>query len=425
MVKYKFIVKKPQENISNTSDISDTSYTKLSIDLTKKIKKEEKTKNGIFFTPPQTIINMIQLLSPYFQNVKDVLEPSCGTCEFILRLNQIHTNLNITGVELNKTIFESIKDYEKENVTLLNEDFLNHNEQLNYDLVIGNPPFFVMKKEDVEEQYYDYFEGRPNLFILFIIKSLKLLKENGLLCFVLPKNFVNCSYYDKTRKFIRNNFQILNIVECNDKYIDTQQDTIVLILKKINQINEINNDSYSLDKGSFTIFGTKDNISQLKELYTNSTNLKSMNFNLSIGTVVWNQCKDILTNDNTKTLLIYSGDIKNKRLEIKSYKNPSKKNYIDKEGNTGPIFVINRGYGKGAYKFEYCLIDQEGHYLIENHLISVKYNIEVNKEELLNLYEKIINSFENEKTSKFIKLYFGNNAINISELSEILPIYDI
>ena len=63
-------------------------------------------------------------LSPYFQNVKDVLEPSCGTCEFILRLNQIHTDLNITGVELNKTIFESIKDYEKENVTLLN-DFLN------------------------------------------------------------------------------------------------------------------------------------------------------------------------------------------------------------------------------------------------------------------------------------------------------------
>lgn len=431
MVKYKFIVKKPQENTSNTSNtintsnISDTSYTKLSIDLTKKIKKEEKKKHGIFFTPPQTIINMIQLLSPYFENIKDVLEPSCGTCEFILRLNQIHTNLNITGVELNKTIFESIKDYEKENVTLLNEDFLNHNEQLNYDLVIGNPPFFVMKKEDVEEQYYDYFEGRPNLFILFIIKSIKLLKENGLLCFVLPKNFVNCSYYDKTRKFIRNNFQILNIIECNDKYINTQQDTIVILLKKINQMNEINNNSYLLDKGSFTIFGTKDSISQLKELYTNSTNLKSMNFNLSIGTVVWNQCKDILTNDNSKTLLIYSGDIKNKRLEIKKYKNESKKNFIDKEGNTGPIFVINRGYGKGAYKFEYCLIDQEGHYLIENHLISVKYNIEVNKEELINLYEKIINSFENEKTSKFIKLYFGNNAINISELSEILPIYDI
>ena len=43
----------------------------------------------------------------------------------------------------------------------------------------------------------------------------------------------------------------------------------------------------------------------------------------------------------------------------------------------------------------------------------------------MELYKKIITSFDNDKTMSFIKLYFGNNAINTTELGEIMPIYDI
>ena len=69
-----------------------------------------------------------------------------------------------------------------------------------------------MKKADVDNSYYNYFDGRPNIFILFIIKSLSLLNNKGILTFVLPKNFLNCLYYDKTRKHIIENFAILNIL---------------------------------------------------------------------------------------------------------------------------------------------------------------------------------------------------------------------
>ena len=44
-------------------------------------------------------------------------------------------------------------------------------------------------------------------------------------------------------------------------------------------------------------------------------------------------------------------------------------------------------------------------------------------EEIMKDYKEITNSFENEKTKKFIRLYFGNNAINTTELDHILPIY--
>jgi len=398
-------------------------YSKLSYELTKKISKDEKKKNGIYFTPPETINKTINLLEPYMKNIKEVLEPSCGSCEYILSLNEKYKNIKITGIELNNTIYESIKTIENNNIKIYNENFLEYNEDIKYDLIIGNPPYFVMKKTDVDNKYYKYFEGRPNIFILFIIKSLRILNDNGILSFVLPKSFLNCLYYDKMRKYINDNYQILHIIEYNDPYIETSQETITLIIKKTDK--DIKNIEYIIIIEGFTIFGTPENIVKLRLLYNNSTTLNNLGFTINVGNIVWNQCKKELSNDNNKTLLIYSSDIKNKRLEIQSYTNDDKKNYIDRKGDTDPILVINRGYGVGKYSFDYCLINEDCEYLIENHLICIKYKNKIDKEDLIKLYKKIITSFENKNTMEFIHLYFGNNAINTTELYNIFPIYDI
>jgi adenine-specific DNA-methyltransferase len=398
-------------------------YSNLSYELTKKISKYEKKENGIYFTPPKTVNKTIHLLEPYMKKIFNILEPSCGSCEYILSLNEKYKNIKITGIELNNTIYESIKSIENTNIKIYNENFLEYREDKKYDLIIGNPPYFVMKKTDVDNQYYKYFEGRPNIFILFIIKSLNILNDNGILSFVLPKSFSNCLYYDKTRKYINDNYQILHIIENKDSYIETNQETITLIIKKTNE--DINNKEYIINIQGFSIFGTPENIVKLKSLYLNSSTLNNLGFIVNVGNIVWNQCKNELTNDSNKTLLIYSSDIKNKRLEIQSYSNDSKKNYIDRKGDTVPILVINRGYGVGKYSFDYCLINEDYEYLIENHLICIKYKNEIDKEDLIKLYKKIITSFENKNTIEFIKLYFGNNAINTTELYNIFPIYDI
>ena len=214
-----------------------------------------------------------------------------------------------------------------------------YNPELKYDLIIGNPPFFVMKKKDVNKSYYNYFEGRPNIFVLFIIKSLSMLNEDGILSFILPKNFLNCLYYDKTRKHIESNYEILNIVECNDNYIETQQETILLIVQKKKSTQE----NHIMNIGGYTIFGTVETIEKIKSYYVGSKRLCDLDFSVYVGNVVWNQCKSQLTSDSTKTLLIYSSDIKDGTLEIQTYKNKDKKNYIDKPGNTDPLLIINRG----------------------------------------------------------------------------------
>ena len=399
-------------------------YSKLSKELTSKLSKNVKKNNGIYFTPPSCVDTNIKLLTPYLENIINVIEPSCGSCEYITALHKSYPHLNITGIELNETIYRDILYINNGKINIINIDYLKYESAIKYDLIIGNPPYFVMKKDDVDKSYHTYFEGRPNIFILFIIKSLHSLKPDGILSFILPKNFLNCLYYDKTRKYINDNFQILHIVDCNDDYIETQQETIIIIIKNTNTQKHQNNE-YCLIIENYTIFGISENIIKLKSLYINHSTLKELGFIVTVGNIVWNQCKNELTDDKTKTLLIYSSYIKNKLLKIQNYSNEEKKNYINKPGERGPLLVINRGYGVGKYSFEYCLINNDFDYLIENHLICIRYTKPISNEELIILYKKIIISFDSKKTKEFIKLYFGNNAMNTTELCEILPIYDI
>ena len=218
------------------------------------------------------------------------------------------------------------------------------------------------------------------------------------------------------REKIQDEFNILKIVNHDSEtYLETEQNTCSVIIQK--------KPIYHKRIGNMMVFNSTENISNIDELQLNSTTLDKMGFQVSVGKCVWNQEKEILTEDNTKTLLVYSGDIKGNKLEITKYTNKEKKNYIDKEGETGSLLVVNRGYGKGDYVFNYCLIDREGEYLIENHLICIKSKKDMNKEILLKKYDTIIKSFNNLKTKAFIKLYFTNDAINTRELQYILPIY--
>ena len=98
-------------------------YSELSLELTNKIDKKEKKSNGIFFTPPKTIHKTLEYLQKFMGKAKEVLEPSCGSCEYVLAINKLYPDINITGLELNETIFESITHLERPNVKLINENF--------------------------------------------------------------------------------------------------------------------------------------------------------------------------------------------------------------------------------------------------------------------------------------------------------------
>jgi len=397
------------------------SYSELSKTITTALDKKDKKDNGIYFTSQEIIKKMIKMLGK--RRFKRILEPCYGSGEFIKELIKKYKKSRVVGIEMNEMMTELCEKNEEmkgENIELKRGDYLKTDFEGGYDLIIGNPPFYVMKRGDVEKKYLKYIEGRPNIFVLFILKSLSLLKKGGILSFVLPSSFKNCLYYNKLRELIDKTCEIIGI-EDNEgaKWLETTQETMILCVKK----KAKDNGEWVIKRGGYTIFNTKEKVKRIKELYEGSKSLNEMEFRVHVGNIVWNQHKDILSMDENDTRLIYSSDIKDKKLIKKAYKNVEKKNYIKKGGNNELMIVMNRGYGVGRYNFDYCLIDIEKDYLIENHLICIRYDKELEKDKRRELYGKICDSFEDERTKEFMELYFGNGAVNTTELREIIPIY--
>jgi hypothetical protein len=273
----------------------------------------EKNNNNIGFTTKDIIDLSIRNIIKYKDNIKIILEPSCGSCQFIKNIDKHFNNVNINCIEYSIKIYDSIKNIESINnnkFNIINDNYLNYNDDILYDLIIGYPPYYIVKKDVIDLLYKDYYDGKANLFILFIIHSLKKLNKDGILCFILPKKFMTCLYYDKLRNNIYNNFKIINIIDCsNNKSIKQNHDTIIFIISNSNK-NE-DNYKFSLNINNYIIFNTEENIIKLKELYKNSKTLNELNFKVTVGPISWNDVKEILTNDITKTKLIYVKDSKN------------------------------------------------------------------------------------------------------------------
>jgi len=144
-------------------------FSDLSIKITKELSKEVKKNEGIYFTPNETIELIINLIKPLFIDYKsiNILENSCGSCEFIINLIKNFTNINIIGIEKNKYIYNKIQHLSNDFIKILNEDFIEYENDISYDLIIGNPPFCVIDKKNIHKNYYKHV---PQLVLYILVK---------------------------------------------------------------------------------------------------------------------------------------------------------------------------------------------------------------------------------------------------------------
>ena len=416
----------------NLLSILNNQYSELTLTLTKQLSKAEKKEYGIFITPRsiikqlyQSIMSIDPINIPHFKNI---LEPSCGTCEILNYFSENLNNINFDCIEYNETIFDAIKSMPCNNVTntvsFYKMDFMDYTSDKLYDLIVGNPPYFVCKKTQVPNEFNEFITGRPNIFGLFILKSITLLKPTGILAFIIPRSFLNSVYYSKIRDFIKKTCRIITIQDYDDDndFIDTDQMTIGIVIQRLdNDCDPPEDCLYSLKLNNSFIFS--DNSLQLKELFEGSTTIEKMGLKVRTGQIVWNEHKDLLSNNEDHSLLVYNTNIsKNNTLELKKFKNEEKGQYINRYGRIDPVLVVNRGNGNSKYKLNYAVITL-GPYLVENHLNEIYSPKQINKLELLDIYKKIIESFQNPKTQQFIDLFLGNNGLSKTELETIFPIY--
>jgi adenine-specific DNA-methyltransferase len=210
----------------------------------KTVSNKHKKDNGQFFTPTE-IAHFMAGLTKLSKNKFKILDPGCGTA--ILSCSLIETLAkqieNITEIEL--VVYETDLDiltYTKAALHYLGEwlkqfrikftptletnDFVLENkncfeknatlfsepQNAIFDIVISNPPYFKIPKEDKRAVVANSIVwGQPNIYSIFMMVATKLLKDGGELIFITPRSFASGNYFRAFREAFFQEIEIQQI----------------------------------------------------------------------------------------------------------------------------------------------------------------------------------------------------------------------
>ncbi len=263
------------------------------------------------FTPRNIVIEMLDLIE-YKNDLygKKILENSFGDGAFLVEIvkRYIDSTINIypidkikkglesdiIGTEICYEYFKSViiklnkicEEYKIFNVNwkLYNVDFLNYNFKINFDFIIGNPPYISYLNLDIKtrkylrENFKTCLSGKPDYCYPFIEKSINLLKDDGKFVYIVPNNIFKNTSGANLRKFMlkyltdiidyegidifKNKLINTTIIKCiknynNNyiKYFDFKNKSIKLI-EKIGLNNKwVFDNIYLNNKYNYNVFG--------------------------------------------------------------------------------------------------------------------------------------------------------------------------
>jgi len=402
-----------------------------SITLTSSLSSIEKKKQGIFFTPSPIRKHFIHFLSQVYHSPTSsprFLEPSVGSGEFVLDIVQSFPNAHITGVEKNRTLFETTSQYLVDmNVELIHADFLDNNripETPSYDVIIGNPPYFQVKEgKSVFRNIYPELEGKFDIYVLFLLKCLRLLNADGYLLFVLPNSFINTKSYHRVRRLVATRFRICKLIDFgSNDWLSTKQNTIGLILK--HETPSSSNSDFILEFpfGGNLIINNKHSILALKSAYSRFPTIHSNGFTVRTGEIICTSksYKDKMTS-TPGVLLVHNSQIRHFKFVPKVPKGSNRPLYINVDHShiTQPVIAVNRGNGNnGVLIFECCWLnpaDYEFPLVAENHVYKIYDN---GQNKLASLFQ----SLKDPRVITFIGHCCGNGMMT-KELLLNIPIF--
>jgi adenine-specific DNA-methyltransferase len=389
-----------EEPLKEFREVSEKFHTSMS--------KEIRLEQGIFFTPKKARDLLFQKLSSFGITPKVILEPSFGSGEFLLDAKRLYPDAKLLGVEKNEELFKSVS---LPGAELTCCDFLDWKGKS--DLILGNPPYFVLESKSCKKGFDEAMTGRPNIYVMFLYKCLtEHLEDNGILAFILPTSLYNSSYYQPMRNYIQKNTTILYVETLNKPgFYETGQETMLLILQKKKE-----NDNYIFRMNGKVYISPF--YKELNDLVKDSTNLQALNLHVKTGNVVWNQVKGNLSEEGT--LLLYSRNIQSGEIKLNNLLGKEKKQCvkgIEKPTISGPVILVERGYGN-SFRLNSAYTELKNFYA-ENHVNVI---LPVKEDAIENL-KRVQKSFEDERTKEFIRLFVGNGAMSATELETILPIY--
>ena len=273
-----------------------------------------------------------------------------------------------------------------------------------FDVVIGNPPYvsgtgkgeIKFRMEEIKfykREFKEVLTSHMNLFVLFVCRSLNLLKEGGLFGFIIPNFFLTKQDFKKFREYILENCEIIKILDFGTTVFENSQvPVVILLLRKKKGLNKTNVVKFAKLRGDEVIKLAEYNKIPQKEF----ENDKNKGFLLIVPVVA-----KLLKKIENKHLLL--ADIAYINYGVVTGKNTK---YILNEFKTGTKRLVKGGdIGKYSLKFSNL-------YVLYDELVKMR-----RKEIYIRVGDKKV--YENPE--KILIKYIGDNIIGTLDEERFYP----
>lgn len=202
----------------------------------------DKKNRGQFFTPLPISKFMSSLSGVIKKEAISILDPGCGSgilsCSLIEHLTETSTikDVVLTAFETDLALIpftECVLSYLESwcsvhnihlSYSIYQNDFILEKSRCldgqnsifsglfnddKFDIIISNPPYFKLAKDDVRTKSCNSIvDGQTNMYALFMAISAKLLNDDGVMIFITPRSFTSGRYFQSFRDFLFKNVNI-------------------------------------------------------------------------------------------------------------------------------------------------------------------------------------------------------------------------
>lgn len=312
----------------------------ISTSASKSLSSAQKKQFAAYFTPKALSEHMVTVANYQGGKLGDK-GAGAGILSAIAATNYLLNNKNQKCFISACEIIPEVQKYLKRNYDIvklqalatknsfaynIQDDFLKSADNIlkgierDYDNIIINPPYFkIPANSDINHQIMDALGFRlPNIYSVFILLSLRLLKPNGSLTALVPRSFFNGAYHKPFREFIKCNYSISSITRYRSRSNLFKRDNVLqenVIIKFTNRPQEshitiftcdcpstIEKESMVLEQsilldnesGIFVLPADKEELNAYMNVRSLPIRLNDLNLSFSTGKVVEHRLKEHL-----------------------------------------------------------------------------------------------------------------------------------
>lgn len=284
-----------------------------------------------------------------------------------------------------------------------------------FDVVIANPPYIRVQKlnkneRDLYKQKYASVSGSYDIYILFIEKSLDLLRDDGNFAFIMPTKFFQATYGKNIRKIIHENTNINHIIDFGTAQVFSEATTYACLFFFTKKEKKADKFKYIKIKENPKIIENFSNIYNSQEEFNEEYEIFDVQQNL-ITQEQWNFLPTKIMNIITKFNEIQTklGDLSHifvglqtsaDKIYILEYIQDKKKKYVELRDAKGKNWILESDVLKPFLKSALISPYQEvktKHILIFPYYINSKKATLIPQEDLISKYPKTFEYLNDQK----------------------------